>query len=69
MNQTDVKTYLYGGNSRTNASINLTVANTSLVAGQVYSLDISTEAILVALPVTGKSLTTALQFSFVVEGT
>jgi len=67
--QTDVRTFLYGGNSRENASIAITSANSSLVTGQVYSVDISTEAILVALPVSGKFSTTALEFSFYVDGT
>ncbi|CDW85428.1 UNKNOWN [Stylonychia lemnae] len=68
-NQSDVRAFLYGGNSRTNASLNQTTANASLIIGQVYSIDISTEAMLVVLPVTDKADTTTFKFSFQVVGT
>lgn len=46
--------YLYGGNSRTNASISVVSNNATLTVGTEYVLDISTEAVLVAVPVSNK---------------
>ena len=42
--------YMFGGNSRTNASINITKYNTSLVTGEVYFLDATSDVMLVLVP-------------------
>ena len=47
--------YLYGGNSRKNASIPLVVNNATVSIGLDYVTDISTEMILVVIPVANKS--------------
>ncbi len=52
---TDVSVYLLGGNSRDNASIALIASNASATVGTVYTTDISTEMIIVALPATNKT--------------
>ncbi len=52
---TDVSLYLLGGNSRDNASIALIASNASATVGTVYTTDISTEMIIVALPATNKT--------------
>ena len=66
-NTTDVSFYLYGGNSRTNASINFTAANASLTSNKTYSIDISTEAILLILPTANKKTGTYV-FTYSLSG-
>jgi len=65
--QTDVRVHLYGGTDRTNASINATFNNGSLNTGQTYSLDVSSGAVLLALPVVNKQ-NGGYEFSFKVKG-
>ena len=68
LSQGDVRFYLYGGNSRTNASTSVTIGNTSLTTGQVYSVDVSMGAVLVILPVVNKTSSTSFSFTYVVSG-
>lgn len=53
-NSTDVNVYLYGGNSRKNASIALVANNATPSIGLDYVTDISTEMIVVVVPVSNK---------------
>lgn len=64
---TDMGVYLLGGNKRTNASIAIVSNNASMTVGQEYSIDISTEAILVAIPNTNK-LTGKYEFTYSLSG-
>lgn len=52
--QSNVRFYMYGGTSRTNASINVTFNNGSLTEGTTYSIDVSAGAMLLVLPLTNK---------------
>lgn len=63
----DVNLYLLGGNSRENASIAIIDNNATMVAGTTYEIDISTEAILVAVPVANKQ-TGSYSFTYEVSG-
>ena len=63
----NVQVYLFGGTTRINASIAVTLNNASLVANQSYTLDISTEAVLLVVP---SALTnTNYTFTYQIEGT
>jgi len=63
-----VNVYLYGGNSRKNASIPLVVNNATVSVGLDYVTDISTEMILVVIPVANKSDGQFI-FTYSVQGT
>jgi hypothetical protein len=66
----NLTTYMYGGNSRSNASVPvLTVnnQNVSLIPGGVYTLDISTEAMLVMIPTYDKNIT-SFTFTYYIDG-
>jgi len=62
-----VNVYILGGNSRTNASIALVMNNASATVGNPYLVDISTEAIIVALPVANKN-TGSYAFTYTIKG-
>lgn len=46
----NVTAYMYGGNSRSNASIAVTASNSSLVTSKSYSIDASSDVMLVMIP-------------------
>ena len=57
---------MYGGNSRTNASLSVN-GNLTLTAGQSYYLDVSSDAMILVLPINGQSNPT-FTLSFRVRG-
>ena len=60
--------YLYGGNSRKNASIALVSNNATPSMGLDYVTDISTEMIIVVVPVANK-LDGTFTFTYTIQGT
>eukprot|EP00347_Sterkiella_histriomuscorum_P012781 403367246 len=67
----DVKLYLYGGNSRENAShIILNNNNSTLAANQTYKIDVEVgDLMLLVLPIQGRtSATTYYTFSYQIHG-
>jgi hypothetical protein len=51
---TDMSIYIYGGNSRENASIAVVTNNATASLNLAYEVDISTEAVIAAVPVANK---------------
>lgn len=64
----DATVYIYGGNSQTNASINLTSGNTTISTNKSYEIDISAEMMIVMVPSSSKGTSSAI-FSYYVDGT
>mmetsp|Transcript_1705 Transcript_1705/g.1167 ORF Transcript_1705/g.1167 Transcript_1705/m.1167 type:complete len:189 (-) Transcript_1705:386-952(-) len=64
--QSNVQVYMFGGNSRRNASINLTVGNSSLTT-TTYSIDASAEVMLMMVPVE-QANSTEFKFSVYASG-
>jgi len=64
----NVSAYLFGGNSRENASISVVSNNATVTVGTEYVIDASTEAILLVNPNLNQ-LITSFSFTFVVSGT
>jgi hypothetical protein len=59
--------YMYGGNSRSNASIAITPNNDTLEVNNTYSIDVSSNAMLVMIP-DNEATSNSFQFEYYALG-